>query len=40
MIFHKMEDFQEWNFEKAKIVIFTLRILETVLNCSEKLSES
>ena len=40
MIFHKMKDFQEWKFEKAKIVIFGLRILESVLKVVEKLSES
>ena len=36
----KMEDFQEWKFEKAKICISWVTILESVLKDGEKLSES
>ena len=36
----KMEDSQAWIFEKAKIFDFPPRVLKTVLNCRQKLSES
>ena len=35
-----MEDSQAWIFEKAKIFDFPPRVLKTVLNCRQKLSES
>ena len=35
-----MDDFQVLKFEKAKILILQVRVLETVSNAKEKLSES